>query len=860
MKLKHLLALALVAMGSSAWAQSVGDVLTVGGTKYEVKGANLFTNGSFDDGVNGWKATNYTTAAVASNFTITATGGVNDGAYITTNGAGAGSEKTIRQSIAVENGKMYYFSVYTSGKAPSSSNYNYNALFKMTNATTENGVLKAFEWPQGAEKTTSDWNKTEYVFTASFDYVGVRMGWNQSSNFDEFVLCEIDYYFDTKILADEITAAQEQLATYTSGKPYYESLNSAIQTAQAADPKDAASLNAAVQALKDAEAEAAAEAADDQVVQAHASEVTEYNAAMAEMQKIEGLTWNEAPAASGQHWNGTSDKYYDTWSASATTKTYTATISLPAGTYKLRAAGRGQSGTTTFIQVGNGEKTTFNNTGDTGYGIETNGTMNYSMHGTYANNNAGRGWEWRIIEFTLTEEQEVTLKCGYELKAGTWASICQPELFTAASNFAGDDVFNALNEAIAAAEGHTLGFAVGEYAPYANIDVLNYIKDAKAIDPSKNYFAATVNAVTEALNNATWTENTVEMNAVYDGTFTLTTKQEGGYLVPTGWTNLGYNTRVYNQTNKGSNNGVGEAGCLFAKFTTTYGEVEGYEMPLKAGNYTLKFTYGGWNEVGTRDIKVYNSENTATVTPANVTAKNNQAHVSTEAWSTYEGMITIPADGNYILSFYRQSTTSQNQICISGIELYSTDVPASIERATATEKYGTICTPYAATATGATVYSAAINGNEVELTEVGTNLVAGTPYIYQATADAQTFSYASGAIVTEPLANGPLTGVFTATQVPVGSYVMQTLNDAQKFYIVAEGKQPTLSANRAYLTVSNSEAGVKAFSIGTTEETAIKAIDALMSGDAKIYDMNGREQKSLQKGVNIVNGVKVLVK
>ncbi|MBQ9362640.1 MAG: Ig-like domain-containing protein [Bacteroidaceae bacterium] len=156
-------------------------------------GENLFKNGSFGypNAVYGWKTVGYTTDAVTNNFTINATGGANDGAYITTNGGGTGSEKTLRKSIAVEVGKTYYFSVYTSGKAPSSNNLQYNALFAMSNATTESAKLKEFEWPQGAGNTTTEWSKTEYIFTATTPYVGVRMGWNENSNFDEFVLAEV---------------------------------------------------------------------------------------------------------------------------------------------------------------------------------------------------------------------------------------------------------------------------------------------------------------------------------------------------------------------------------------------------------------------------------------------------------------------------------------------------------------------------------------------------------------------------------------------------------------------------------------------------------------------------------------------
>ncbi|MBQ7511107.1 MAG: Ig domain-containing protein, partial [Prevotella sp.] len=157
-------------------------------------GDNLFKNGTFGypNAVATWKTVGYATDAVANNFTITSEGGaVNNGAYITTKGAGVGSENTIRKAIAVEVGKKYYFSVYTSGKAPTSANFQYNALFKMSDATTETGTLKQFEWPQGDGQTTSEWSKTEYVFTAETPYVGVRMGWNDSSSFDEFVLAEI---------------------------------------------------------------------------------------------------------------------------------------------------------------------------------------------------------------------------------------------------------------------------------------------------------------------------------------------------------------------------------------------------------------------------------------------------------------------------------------------------------------------------------------------------------------------------------------------------------------------------------------------------------------------------------------------
>ena len=184
-------------------------------TIYTLSPTNLIKNGTFEyaNAVSQWKTIGYTTDAVASNFTITANGGVNDGAYITTNGGGVGNEKTIRQSVAVESGKTYYFSVWTSGKAPSADNFKYNALFKMSDATTETGTLKEFEWPQGAGKTSNEWSHTEHVFTAETGYVGVRMGWNESSNFDEFVLAEVisQEVIDLSATAEDYAALNEAI-------------------------------------------------------------------------------------------------------------------------------------------------------------------------------------------------------------------------------------------------------------------------------------------------------------------------------------------------------------------------------------------------------------------------------------------------------------------------------------------------------------------------------------------------------------------------------------------------------------------------------------------------------------------------
>ena len=101
------------------------------------------------------------------------------------------------------------------------------------------------------------------------------------------------------------------------------------------------------------------------------------------------------------------------------------------------------------------------------------------------------------------------------------------------------------------------------------------------------------------------------------------------------------------------------------------------------------------------------------------------------------------------------------------------------------------------------------------------------------------------------LPSAPLTGVYETTLAPVGSYVLQKNDNKVGFYQVAEDKQPTITANHAYLTApAGAEARVAFFF--DDETTGINAINALIGGNAEIFDANGRAQQRLVKGMNII--------
>lgn len=139
-------------------------------------------------------------------------------------------------------------------------------------------------------------------------------------------------------------------------------------------------------------------------------------------------------ALDNQHWSGATSTYYDKWSGSAFNCSISKTVTLPEGHYVLYAAGRGQansaSAVTLKVAISGGSTLTQSYTmkGDTGKGIDTSGATNFG-EGTFANNNAGRGWEWRYIAFDLDAETSVTLSIE---GAGnnSWVSACDTKLLT----------------------------------------------------------------------------------------------------------------------------------------------------------------------------------------------------------------------------------------------------------------------------------------------------------------------------------------------------------------------------------------------------------------------------------------------
>ena len=173
----------------------------------------------------------------------------------------------------------------------------------------------------------------------------------------------------------------------------------------------------------------------------------------------------------------------------------------------------------------------------------------------------------------------------------------------------------------------------------------------------------------------------------------------------------------------------------------------------------------------------------------------------------------------------------------------------SIEINTTAAGWGTVMLPFAQELP-AEVKAYTCNATEddrLTLTEVNA-LEANKPYLIEGAWDETVTGDAQGIALN--YTEGLFTGVYADQDAPVGNYVLQNKKEKLGFYRVAEGKQPTVGSNHAYLTVPASARD--AFFFGEGETTAISMLKALSEGTVEIYNLNGVKQSKLQKGTNIL--------
>ena len=276
--------------------------------------------------------------------------------------------------------------------------------------------------------------------------------------------------------------------------------------------------------------------------------------------------------------NGVDGNYiFNSWGGTAEANVYQTIKGLPAGTYTLTALLAGfveeelvlSANDNTASVIVSGDKTTGNTVS---------------------------------LVFTLAQAGDVTIKASNTKGAeSSDASFIKADNFILTVGDAMTNDYTALNNAISAAEAHTLGFDKNEYAPYKNVDALNALGQAKAVDQSISISQVILDGIVNGLTSATWTKNTKELDAIYDGQFVNTeANTTSGDINLPGWTKVqGIRLLVKDEaTDPGLAYTNGKAAVFsWGGTTLTYGEQAGYTLPLNKGElYELTLKVSGWRD------------------------------------------------------------------------------------------------------------------------------------------------------------------------------------------------------------------------------------------------------------------------
>ena len=574
---------------------------------------------------------------------------------------------------------------------------------------------------------------------------------------------------------------------------------------------------------------------------------------------------------SGEHWSGDASRtYYDRWQNSGFTSSITSTMTLPAGKYVFKVAARAQQGGINgafnmSVKVGDAAavQKDFVAKSATGYGIETSGVANYSAGGTYANT-TGRGWEWRFIGFELNESASVTMAAYAQILANNWVGFSDATLLTTSDNVG--VLKNLLEAELTVANGISttanVGTGVFQIPSSAATTFEGAKTTAQGVYDNTDATSEQVSDAITALQTAEETYKNAELNAPADGArYRIKSTAATG----ASWKDKYYMLRPdASQANGGYSTKADVSAADYLAIA--------WKFTAVTGGYTLSMTDAdGATRYLCTNIKGYGQ---GTATQIRTTTDSEKALV-------VKVIAATGTDGRWFLQNTEDNSYLGGQD--AGLFSNSQNYDLAIEEASQASvtvsckagKYGTVIFPFTPDVStgfdGITFYSCeSVHpvSNRVQIVEV-TTLEANVPYLIQ-NDGAENFSQVVtgwGTATVDSYTEDLLTGVYTNANINGDNrYVLQTPTDGenvgvQAFYKVND--EFTATPYKCYLTYDASNS-VKALFLGFGDADAIRSIENESSmfnvESSKVYNLAGQRLQKLQKGINIVNGKKVLVK
>ena len=203
------------------------------------------------------------------------------------------------------------------------------------------------------------------------------------------------------------------------------------------------------------------------------------------------------------------------------------------------------------------------------------------------------------------------------------------------------------------------------------------------------------------------------------------------------------------------------------------------------------------------------------------------------------------------------------------------DIPANVTATNVTMtrsfepgKWYTFCSPVAFAKSNFSevkeLTGISVNGDNYTMTfENADEIEAGKPYMVKVSSakseltatNASVAAEATPVTVYDGVNSLTFTGVFTNGHAPLNSFIISDNN----FYLVDEEDAVALKAFRGYITTSSSSS-VKALNyVFEDNATGISSLTtALSEGEGVVYNLAGQRLNKAQKGINIVNGKKIM--
>ncbi len=594
-------------------------------------------------------------------------------------------------------------------------------------------------------------------------------------------------------------------------------------------------------------------------------------------------TWSgDMVTNSSQHWSGDNSRTYweqdnNKWSASSwTTSMKFPEVQLPEGTYVLLATGRGSANSVSYMKVSvNNDnvsyETEFPAKGDTGLGVDTKGNATFATDSTYCNNGAGRGWEYRALEFTVAEDDKVVVEIGGSAnQAYQWISISDLQLLSS-NDLLKEEKMAAFTKDIELATEYLNTIYDADEESKSLTFAYDCIGNEEESDIVKAFEIASGYAVGDEKNSNEIVADHQKylslfksgVKAAFEGK-ALQTPQEGEKFNVVIAGNDGYNhngkylTAKYNASSQGYYAmGYTEDEASYYSQAVELEAVEG-----ETNTFVMSFTAAD----GT---KCY------VCTGTNYGGNDNQLRATTEQTKALKVKVEVDLDNIFSTAPYRLVNTANSQyISANGSDdtgFYTANsayknfqiVAAAKHSCTLTvtdAQWATFIAPFdAELPSGVTAYScsAADTDNNLVLVKAE-SIKANTPYILHAETAVSSELSGYACATASAYTAGALTGTFAKIE-NVGKdanrYVLQKQTiegeESVAFFLV-KSDDVWCDAYRAYLTMSQAS-GVTAFTFAdkTVDGIGNAALNADVTEVAR-YNAAGLRIAAPVKGVNLV--------